>query len=63
MVENLLTCTETAEHLGVPEKTLAQWRYHGKGPAYVKIGKYVRYRPGDVAAYLAENTVQPRPAA
>ena len=60
MVEQLLDCTDTATALGVPEKTLAQWRYQGKGPTYIKVGKYVRYRSDDVEAYLTANTIRPR---
>jgi excisionase family DNA binding protein len=58
----LLDGPATAELLGVPEKTLAQWRYHGKGPAFVRVGKHVRYRVEDVEAFIAANTVQPRSA-
>lgn len=42
-----------AAYLVVPAKTLEAWRYIGKGPAYAKIGKHVRYRRSDVDAWLA----------
>lgn len=52
----LITPPELAELTGVPERTLAQWRYLGNGPAYVKVGRHVRYRPEDVQAWLALQT-------
>jgi hypothetical protein len=44
---------EVAEHLGIPLRTLGQWRYLGTGPQFLKIGRHVRYRWGDVEAWLA----------
>ena len=32
--------------------TLARWRRKGIGPAYLKIGKAVRYTPEAIQAYL-----------
>ena len=40
----LLRPGEVAEVLGVPQGTLANWRYQGLGPTYVKVGRHVRYR-------------------
>jgi excisionase family DNA binding protein len=48
-----------ADELEVPEATLAQWRYKGTGPAYVKVGRHVRYRREDVDTWLAEHTTRP----
>jgi predicted site-specific integrase-resolvase len=48
----LLSSADVAELLDVSERTLEFWRYAGKGPAYVKVGKRVRYRPVDVEAYV-----------
>lgn len=45
---------EVAEFLGVPSATLVQWRYLGKGPAWRKIGKYVRYDWPSVEQWLAD---------
>jgi excisionase family DNA binding protein len=49
----LLTPTEVAEMLGIPDRTLDQWRYLRRGPAFVKIGRHARYHPEDVAAWIA----------
>ncbi|CAN5440047.1 hypothetical protein BH10ACT2_BH10ACT2_08430 [soil metagenome] len=60
---NLIDPTATAELLGVPEKTLAQGRYQHKGPAFIKVGRHVRYRTEDIADFIAVQTVQPRRSA
>lgn len=39
---------ELADRYGLPVKTPAEWACKGTGPRYAKIGKYVRYRLGDV---------------
>ena len=36
----------------MPESTLAQWRYLGKGPRYLKLGGHVRYSRSDVNDWL-----------
>lgn len=50
-VEKLLTPQELSEHLGVPTTTLANWRYLHRGPAFVRVGRHVRYRVEDVIAW------------
>lgn len=51
---------ELAEHWGIPVRTLAAWRYQGKGPRYMKLGGAVRYRREDIEAYENENMVGAR---
>lgn len=60
VVEALFRPTEVAELLGVPVATLANWRCAGKGPPFLKIGRHVRYRPGDVDAWIADRVTRPR---
>ncbi len=50
--EPLLDSRAVASFLAVPAGTLDQWAYLGKGPAYMKIGRYRRYRREDVDAWL-----------
>jgi excisionase family DNA binding protein len=45
-----------AVRLGVSRSTLQSWRYAGRGPRYIKLGRMVRYRNADVDAYLRANT-------
>lgn len=54
-MERLLDSAELAGKVNVPERTLDQWAYLGKGPAFVKIGRHRRYREADVEAWLAAN--------
>jgi predicted DNA-binding transcriptional regulator AlpA len=37
---------------GLKPQTLACWRLRGDGPAFCKIGRAVRYRLSDLAAYI-----------
>lgn len=52
MIEQLLSPGYLAEHLGVSEGQLAQMRYLGTGPAYLKVGARVRYALADVEEWL-----------
>ena len=44
----------TALYLGVKERTLAQWRYLGKGPPFIKRGK-IFYFKNDIDSWLNAN--------
>ena len=55
-----LTPTEAAEWLGVAYRTLANWRSLGKGPAFVRDGRYVAYPIEDLRSYRAAHHVVPR---
>lgn len=58
-LDALLTPPDVARYLGVPIGTLANWRYQGRGPASLRVGRHVRYRIEDLAtwveAQLADN--------
>lgn len=43
---------EAAERLGCERSTLANWRWAGGGPQYLKVGGRVRYRIMDLADWL-----------
>ena len=45
-----------ANRLGVSRSTLQSWRYAGRGPRFIKLGRMIRYRNADVDAYLRANT-------
>jgi excisionase family DNA binding protein len=51
-MEDLLDDEKLSGILDVPVGTLANWRYQGKGPRFVKVGRHVRYRRSDVEAWL-----------
>jgi excisionase family DNA binding protein len=50
--DELLTIGEVAEMLRVPIGTLRYWRHLGTGPHSFKVGRWVRYRRGDVRAWV-----------
>ncbi len=41
-----------ADLLNVKTKTLQAWRVRGHGPKFVKLGRAVRYRRGDLQEYV-----------
>ncbi|GAA4919583.1 helix-turn-helix transcriptional regulator [Streptomonospora salina] len=44
----LWSVKDAAAFLGVPAKTLYEWRYKGDGPPSHRVGRYVRYVPSEV---------------
>ena len=52
--DEMLTTTQLAAELSFPTQTLSYWRSIGKGPAYIKIGRWVRYRRTQIDEWIAE---------
>lgn len=48
----LLTSSQVSKYLDVPTSTLANWRYQGRGPTFVRLGGHVRYRASDVTEWI-----------
>ncbi|WP_274916046.1 helix-turn-helix domain-containing protein [Streptomyces sp. WZ-12] len=48
----LATPEDVAAYLGVPVKTLYQWRHRRIGPNALKVGRHLRYRWAEVDAWL-----------
>lgn len=49
----LLTARQAGEQLGVSPETLERWRGAGTGPAFIRLsGRYIRYRPDDLEAFI-----------
>jgi hypothetical protein len=57
--EPLISETETAERFHVKPQTLAAWRNRKRGPAYVKVGRRVFYRPSFIKEWLDAQVVRP----
>ena len=61
----LLTPHQVTDRYGIAEKTLANWRWMGRGPKFVKTspgkGGKVLYRESVVEAWLDRHTVQTTP--
>ena len=55
----LAHCAGARRPLQVPPKTIYTWRYKGIGPPAVPIGRYLRFRAEDVAAWLESRADNP----
>lgn len=53
---------QTSAFLGVPVASLYSWRRRGYGPASRKIGRNLRYQPGEVRAWFAQQRTAIEPA-
>jgi helix-turn-helix protein len=51
---DLMSPIDVSRYLGVPPGTLANWRYLGRGPAFLRVGRHVRYRAADVTAWVED---------
>ena len=54
-----LTELEAAARLGLKVATLRAWRHQGRGPAYVRLGRAIRYLPTDIDEFLQSNRQVP----
>ena len=52
--DDLVNTKTAAKILDTSPGTLPIWRHQGKGPAFLKIGRSVRYHRQDLMAYLAD---------
>jgi predicted DNA-binding transcriptional regulator AlpA len=52
-VTPLISIEQLAEDIQVPVPTLYKWRAKSYGPVSIKVGKYIRYRPEAIDAWLA----------
>ena len=52
-----LTPQQAAEYLGQSPNTLRQWRSQGRGPAYEKRGRNIRYKMDDLETWRNANRV------
>lgn len=50
---------KAANMLGVAVQTLRNWRHIRKGPAYIKLGRAIRYRQDDLVDYLNKRRIDP----
>jgi predicted DNA-binding transcriptional regulator AlpA len=57
--ELLVDTREAATMLSKHPAVLADWRHQNRGPKYVKFGRSIRYRIGDLHAWIADHTIEP----
>ena len=53
-IERLWTVDDVSAYLGVPVRTLYQWRWRRQGPPVKKIGRHLRYDPRAVRAWATD---------
>lgn len=60
--ERFINDIEAAKLLSVSPQTLRNHRHLGKGPAYSKRGRMVRYRIQDLVDFMAAGRIDPQAA-
>ena len=63
MAHELMTPDEAAKRLRARVGTMQWWRTMGRGPRYVKIGRHVFYRAGDLDEFISAGERVPAEAA
>lgn len=57
---DLMTPLQAAGHLNLSTGTLANWRYEGRGPDYVRVSdRKIMYRKIDLNEWLGKRSVKP----
>lgn len=51
-LDPLLDVQELAEYLGVPVRTIYDWRQTGHGPRGFRVGRHLKFAVSDVAAWV-----------
>ncbi len=51
-MSTLWTVQDVAKYLGVPVKTIYEWRRTEYGPPGKRLGKHLRFKPEDVVAWF-----------
>jgi predicted DNA-binding transcriptional regulator AlpA len=58
-----LTEPEAATRLGLRVATLRAWRHQKRGPAFLRLGRAIRYLSKDLDEFVQANRHQPTPDA
>lgn len=53
---DIIDSAQLSAETGISIRTLDNWAWLGKGPAYIKLGRHRRYRRADVERWIDENT-------
>ena len=51
-LDPLLSVGELADYLGVPVRTIYEWRQTGHGPRGIRIGRHLKFAVSDVTAWI-----------
>jgi len=58
-LDDLLVEAQAAELLVMSVRTLQSWRHKDRGPPFVRVGRNIRYRYGDVLEWIRMKTISP----
>lgn len=62
-MSSLISQHQAAAFLGISHKTLVNWRFQSRGPAYVKLGKgktaKIAYLQEDLEKFVQDNRIEP----
>lgn len=50
----LLTIEEVADYLRIPVQTIHYWRYFGRAPRAIRVGRHLRFRMNDLLDWVEE---------
>jgi excisionase family DNA binding protein len=53
-IDRLWGVEEVSTYLGVPVKTLYQWKWRSEGPPVHKVGRHLRYDPAAVKHWATQ---------
>ena len=53
--DTLIPSNAIPPYTGNAEQTHVRWRHEGKGPPFVKLGRRVFYRAGDLREWIRQN--------
>ncbi len=56
--DTLIPAKNAPEFDGIAEQTHTRWRHEGKGPRFVRLGRRVFYRSGDLRDWIRNNVRQ-----
>jgi Helix-turn-helix domain len=59
MERQFLNEKQVSERYGWGLSTLRNWRFLGRGPAYSKVGKSVRYNLADLEDFMRRHRIDP----
>jgi excisionase family DNA binding protein len=51
-LDPLLSVEELSDYLGVPIRTIYDWRQTGHGPRGIRIGRHLKFAVSDVMAWI-----------
>ena len=57
--DSLITEVDAADFLKLSTRTLQSWRSDRVGPAFIRVGRAIRYRRADLLSWISANIVVP----